>query len=60
MLERYDLKRDPAGWTVYDVWTGQPVVIAQRSQTSLVLKDARELTAMLNDQVRRGNRVVLQ
>lgn len=60
MLERYDMKRNGAGWTVYDIWTGQPVVIARRSQTALNEKDAAELTAMLNDQVRRGNRVVLQ
>ena len=60
MLERYDLKPDPAGWTVVDVWTGQPVVLALRPQTSLSLQDASELTVLLNDQARRGNRLVFQ
>ena len=60
MRERYDLRNDPEGWTVFDIWTGQAVVIARSSQTSLSLRDARELKGMLNDQVRRGNRVVLQ
>ena len=60
MLERYELKDEGGGWTVYDVWTGQPVVIARRSQTALPLDHAAELAAMLNDQARRGDRVVLQ
>jgi hypothetical protein len=58
--QRYDMRRDLAGWTVYDVWTGQPVVIAERPQTCLERQDALELVTMLNDQVRRGNRIVLQ
>lgn len=60
MLERYDLRKDRGGWTVFDVWTGQPVVIAQRPQTSLAFKSACELIALLNAQARRGNRIVLQ
>ena len=40
MLKRYELKDEDGGWTVYDVWTGQPVVIARRSQTSLPLVHA--------------------
>jgi hypothetical protein len=57
---RYDLRKDLGGWTVYDVWTGQPVVIAGRMQTSLDRDDAAELVDLLNDQARRGNRIVLQ
>jgi hypothetical protein len=57
---RYELRKDLAGWTVYDVWTGQPVVIGERIQSCLPREDANELTSLLNDQARRGNRIVLQ
>lgn len=60
MRARYDLRKDLAGWTVYDVWTGQPVVIAERLQSCLERGDAEDLVGLLNDQARRGNRVVLQ
>lgn len=60
MLERYSLRKETGGWTVFDVWTGQPVVIARQPQTGLNRKAAGELTALLNEQVRQGNRVVLQ
>jgi hypothetical protein len=57
---RYELRKDLAGWTVYDIWTGQPVVIAERLQSCLERDDAQELATLLNDQVRRGSRIVLQ
>ena len=60
MLERYDLERDADGWTVFDVWTGRPVVIARRPQTAMRFHEACELAALLNEQARQGNRVVLQ
>ena len=60
MMKRYDFKRDAAGWTVFDIWTGQAVVLARRIQSSLSLREASELTRMLNEQARRGNRMVLQ
>lgn len=60
MRERYDMRKDLAGWTVYDVWTGQPVVIADHVQACLERRDALELVTLLNDQARRGDRVVLQ
>ena len=60
MLERYARRRESEGWTVFDVWTGRPVVIADFSQMGLPERDAIELAAMLNEHARRGNRVVLQ
>ena len=60
MRLRYDLRKDLAGWTVFDVWTGQPVVIGGRVQNCLEREDADELVSLLNDQARRGDRVVLQ
>lgn len=60
MRPRYDMRKDLAGWTVFDVWTGQPVVIAARTQSCLERDAALELVTLLNDQARRGDRVVLQ
>jgi hypothetical protein len=60
VVERYDLRKDSAGWAVFDVWTGQTVVIAGRRQGALTLNHACELMLLLNAQARRGSRVVLQ
>jgi hypothetical protein len=60
MLERYARRRESEGWTVFDVWTGRPVVIADLSQSGLPEREAVELATMLNEHARRGNRVVLQ
>ena len=60
MLPRYDMRKDPAGWTVFDVWTGHAVVIAGQVQHGLERDSALELVDLLNDQTRRGDRVVLQ
>jgi hypothetical protein len=60
MLERYGQRHDLAGWTVIDVWTGRPVVIAGQSQTRMSEREASELTTLLNEHARRGNRLVLQ
>ncbi len=60
MLERYDIKPEHGGWTVIDVWTGEPVVLACSVQVALDLADAEVVLAVLNDHARRGNRTVLQ
>lgn len=60
MRTRYDMRKDLAGWTVFDIWTAQAVVIADRLQSCLEREEAVELVTLLNDQVSRGNRVVLQ
>lgn len=60
MRERYDLRKESAGWAVFDIWTGHAVVIAGQAQDSLERDDALELVELLNDQGRRGDRVVLQ
>ena len=48
MLKRYDILGDHEGWTVFDVFTGQPVVIHGVPQTGLGLQDASELSDLLN------------
>ena len=56
MFARYDIRPDANGWTVFDIWTGKPVVIASRRQQGLSLQDADALALHLsrraNDRVR--------
>jgi hypothetical protein len=33
--ERFAIRPDRAGWTVYDAWTGEPSVLAMAPQTGL-------------------------
>ncbi len=60
MRRRYDIRPDSVGWTVFDIWTGEPAVIALLQQTRLNLRDALELAGLLNEQSAKGSRRVLQ
>jgi len=60
MLARYDIRPDSEGWSVFDIWTGEPVVIAFMPQTGIDIQDADELADALNWQADHGNRLVLQ
>lgn len=59
MLARYDIRRDPEGWTVFDVWTAEPVVIGA-PQVGLGLEAACDLADLLSRRAARGLRDVLQ
>lgn len=59
-IARYDLRPDSEGWTVFDVWTGEPVVIELTPQTGLDIQDADELAELLTYRADRGIREVLQ
>jgi hypothetical protein len=48
MAARYNMRKEPKGWTVYDVWTGWPAVIAGVPQTEIELFDADDLVDLLN------------
>jgi hypothetical protein len=48
MSARYDIREDDAGWSVYDVWTGQAVVIEFELKTGLDIQDADDLADKLN------------
>ena len=52
MSGRYDLKRDSAGWTVFDRWTGRAVVLGLVPQIGLAFGNAEERVRELN---RRGD-----
>jgi hypothetical protein len=60
MASRYDIREDSEGWSVFDIWTGEVVVIAFTPQTGMEVQDADELADLLNHQAQRGNRLVLQ
>lgn len=58
MLQRYAIRQDAKGWTVYDQWTGEAVALTTLLQTGLTRQDATELAEMLNRRAGRG--VILQ
>ena len=47
MPQRYDIREDREGWTVFDLFTGEPVVISDVLQTGLDIQDADELAQLL-------------
>ena len=60
MPSQFDLRRDATGWTVFDRWTGQPVVIGLVSQSGLNLAEAEDLVRRLNGRSDGDDRTVLQ
>lgn len=60
MDHRFAIRPDPEGFSVYDVWTGQTVVIAMAPQDSLSRLDAEHTAQMLNKRARAGDREVRQ
>ena len=53
--DRYALRADGAGWTVYAIWTGEPAVVGGTAQTGLSQDDAQHMAGLLNAQARRGD-----
>ena len=60
MIQRYDIREDDAGWTVFDLFTGHPVVIARVPQTGLDIQDADELVELLEHKAFADHRVLWQ
>jgi hypothetical protein len=58
--DRFALRRDRTGWTVYEVWTGEPAVIALVPQNGLSQDDAEHTAALLNRRARGGDRSMRQ
>lgn len=48
VARRYDIREDTEGWTVFDLFTGEPVVIEMVTQTGLDIQDADELAELLD------------
>jgi len=53
--DRYAVRPDSGGWTVYEVWSGNPALVAARPQVGLSEADALHTAALLNKQSRRGD-----
>jgi hypothetical protein len=53
MTGRYSVRRDKAGWAVFDVWTSQVVTIAGISKAGMDERAAEALAALLNQQASR-------
>jgi hypothetical protein len=60
MTERFCIRPDPTGFRVFDVWTGETVVIAMTLQDGLSREDAEHTAAMLNRRADGGDRAALQ
>jgi hypothetical protein len=60
MNERYDIREDYDGWTVFDMFTGQPVVIMNVLQVGLEIQDANELAELLDKPAMRADRILRQ
>ena len=48
LKQRFHLRQDRIGWTVYDIWTGEPVALALLVQSGLTYEDALDLAELLN------------
>ncbi|HEY0438258.1 MAG TPA: hypothetical protein VGC92_16570 [Phenylobacterium sp.] len=60
MTNRFAVRPDRQGFSVFDVWTGEPAVIAMTPQTELSRQDADHTAELLNKRARQGDRAVLQ
>jgi hypothetical protein len=60
MPKRYDLREDREGWTVFDIFTGEPVVISAVPQTGLDIQDADELAELLDHKAFANDRTLRQ
>jgi hypothetical protein len=53
--DRYGVRPDPEGFTVYVLYTGEPAVMGGQPQTGLSEADARHTAEVLNNQSRLGD-----
>jgi hypothetical protein len=58
---QYDLRRDRAGWTVFDRWTGQVVEVLERvEQAGLPWEAVRKLMRRLGRRPKDNDQPILQ
>jgi hypothetical protein len=53
--DRFAIRPDRTGWSVYEIWTGEVAVIALVPQTGLSEEDAAHTAALLNRRARGGD-----
>ena len=54
--ERYGIRPDAKGWTVFETWSGEPVVLAQARQAGLSEVDAKHTADLMNRRAMRGDK----
>jgi hypothetical protein len=58
--DRFTIRRDSAGWSIYERFTGEVAVIALTPQTGLSEDDAKHTAELLNTRARQGDRSLRQ
>jgi hypothetical protein len=53
--DRFALRPDGSGWTVFVTWTGEPAVVGGARQVGLSEADAKHMVDLLNKQARKGD-----
>ncbi len=50
LTNRYDMRKNVGNqyWTVFDIFTGQPVMANERPVTNLFVEEAYEMVTLLN------------
>ena len=60
MTQRFAIRADPEGFSVYDLWTGETAVIAMTPQSGISREDAEHTAELLNRRAEGGDRAVRQ
>jgi len=60
MIVQFDTRRDADGWTVFDRWTSEAVVLNGAEQAGLTWMDANDLVERLNRRRLEGDRSIFQ
>jgi hypothetical protein len=53
--DRYGVRPDGKGWTVFEAWSGEPVVLAQARQVGLSEVDAKHTADLMNRRAMSGD-----
>jgi hypothetical protein len=53
---RFAVRPDGTGWTVFEMWTGEPVVLARDRQVGLSEVDAKHTADLMNRRALDGDR----
>ncbi len=53
--DRYAMRADQKGWTVFEIWSGKPATVAMVAQTGMSEADAKHTADLLNGSARRGD-----
>lgn len=60
MTQQFDIRRDATGWTVFDRWTGETVVMEHVRQEGLAWAEASDVVRRLQSRSGDGDRRILQ